>query len=210
MPLYTIGTGRALFMAPTAAAGATTTWNPADKNANLTLSGGDLIFTQGAFNDYASLRSVASASSGKKYWELTATTIGGAALTVEGFGNSTMALNTYLGANTNSMGWVGDGRVLLNDVTVTTIQTWAQGDTLCFALDLDNSKVWFRTNGGNWNNDVIGNQNPATNTGGASLSGIASGPYFVMAQGHATGDSMTANFGATAYAQTAPSGFGNW
>ena len=44
-----------------------TAWNPADKDATVTLSGGDLI----ADSAYGSVRSTASVISGKYYWELT-------------------------------------------------------------------------------------------------------------------------------------------
>jgi hypothetical protein len=49
----------------------TTTWNPSDKAPDITLSNGNLVFAS-LRTVYIGVRSVASASAGKKYWELTA------------------------------------------------------------------------------------------------------------------------------------------
>ncbi len=187
---------------------ATTTWNNLDRDANITLTGGNLTFTDGA-TAYSHVRSIASHSSGKFYWEILCVFSGGTNNQTMGICNSTAPLNNYLGSDTNSMGWIGDGRVLVNNVVITNIQVWLVGDVLCFAHDLGNNHIWFRTNGGNWNNDVIGNQNPATNTGGITTTGMAAGPYFAIGGGLNIGDSATADFGATTYANTPPSGFGN-
>jgi hypothetical protein len=191
----------------------TTTWNSADKGNRVLLSNGDLTttFDAGAAG-YGNVRSVASASSGKKYWELSADVIASPGNTiVEGIANATAQLTgggAYLGNDTNSIGWAGDGVVYISAGALANIQGWAQGDTLCFAADFDNSTIWFRTNGGNWNNS--GTANPATNTGGISIAGMAAGPYFAAWSGTTTNDQHTANFGATSYAQAKPSGFSNW
>ena len=74
----------------------TTTWNPNDKAMNIMLSNGDLTFALGS-NAYDGVRSVASASAGKKYWELKATTIVSSPLYIlEGIVNSSFPVN---GAN---------------------------------------------------------------------------------------------------------------
>lgn len=189
-------------------AAATTTWNPADKNAGITLSNGNLTATNPATSTFISARAIASHSTGKYYYELHSDVQN--TFNFPGVGNATGPLSNFAGSDANSVGWVANGNVFINNVAVTGIQTFVQGDTCCIAVDLGNSKIWFRTNGGNWNNDVIANQNPATNTGGISISGLAAGPYFPMLTQHDPLDKNTANFGATAYAQTAPSGFGNW
>jgi hypothetical protein len=189
------------------AAVVTTTWNPSDKSANITLTNGNLTASTPQSAVYAGVRSVASASSGKKYWETLANVRTTPAET-GGAGNASATLSNFNGQDAFGMGWFGSGEVYTNLTLQGTIQTWVQGDTLCFALDIDNSKMWFRTNGGNWNNDVIGNQNPATNTGGFTFAFAA--PVFAMLALNTSGDQHTANFGATAYAQTPPAGFGNW
>lgn len=199
-----LGAGKMSASAPPS----TTTLNPSDKDGNLTLSNGDLTATLGT-SAYANVRSVASASTGKKYWEYTATTIGGSiGAIVQGVANGSAALNNFFGNDNNSVGWAGDGTVYRNGGGVATIQSWAQGDTLCFSYDIDGGLIWFRTNGGNWNNNVAAN--PALGLLGIDISALAAGPYFAALEGHTNGDVLTANFGGSAYAQTAPSGFGNW
>jgi hypothetical protein len=62
---------------------------------------------------------------------------------------------------------------------------------------------------GNCNANV--SANPATNTNGVILgSGMTSAVLFVGASCNASGDSVTFNFGASAYIGTQPAGFGNW
>ncbi len=55
-------------LAPAAAAAADSTWNPSDRSASITLTGGNLVATGGAFAA-ASVRGTLSKSSGKHYFE---------------------------------------------------------------------------------------------------------------------------------------------
>jgi hypothetical protein len=87
---------------------------------------------------------------------------------------------------------------------------FANGNVVCVAVDLTAKKIWWRTNGGTWNNDILSNQNPATGAGGFSFSTLNAGPYFPAIGLNNATEIDAANFGATAYAQPAPSGFGNW
>jgi hypothetical protein len=183
------------------------TWNPADKSANITLSNGNLTATNGGSGDNL-VRSIVSASSGKKYCEITADikVNNGTDL---GVGTGAEALTNWVGATADSVGWIGgDGNIWLNSNPITGVATWTQGDTLCIAFDIDNMRIWFRTNGGNWNNS--GTANPATNTEGIDVSALNAGPFFVMVSFRTNADQFTANFGGTAYAHAPPSGFGNW
>lgn len=67
--------------------------------------------------------------------------------------------------------------------------------------------VWFAINGGDWNGNPAAD--PATNIGGVSLSFVAGQALFptVQVNAGATGDSVTANFGGSAFAHAVPSGF---
>jgi len=69
-------------------------------------------------------------------------------------------------------------------------------------------KIWFRQNGGSWNND--GSANPATNTNGITIT--VSGALYVCAEMNSNNvaSAITANFGGSAYGTAAPSGFSNW
>jgi hypothetical protein len=190
MPLIGIGTGRGLlYNPPVVVSAVTTTWNPSDKNAFITLSGGNLVASSNTGGD-AGARSIASASTGKKYWENTATALvsTGGDYSLGGIANSTWNL-TFMGAS-GSSGRVGNV---------------SAGQTLCCAVDIDARKFWYRVNGGSWGPSG----DPAAGTGGTDVSGVT-GALFAAVFMKAIGDSFTANFGATAYSQTPPSGFGNW
>jgi hypothetical protein len=85
----------------------------------------------------------------------------------------------------------------------------AAGDTVAIEVDFTHSKAWMQSSSnGKWNNDVIGNQNPATNTGGFSISTI-SGALFPCASVFGTGFSTTLN-GEGAFVVTPSSGFSAW
>lgn len=187
----------------------TTTWNPSDKNANLTLSNGNLTATATA-GGFTSLRAIASDSSGKRYYEAQLTGSINANNTTIGAGNSSATLASFVGNDANAVGFAGSGTAFINSAGTGGLQTFTYGDTVCVAFDIGAQKIWFRTNGGNWNNDVIANQNPATGAGGLSTATMAAGPYFPMAGTDSAGDAWTANFGGSAYAQAVPSGFVNW
>ena len=47
------------------------TWNPSDKSAYISLSGGDLTISSSSAPNYANIRSTLSKTSGKWYWETT-------------------------------------------------------------------------------------------------------------------------------------------
>jgi hypothetical protein len=82
--------------------------------------------------------------------------------------------------------------------------SYAANDVICVAVDLSNQRVWFRRNGGNWNNS--GTADPTTNVGGISIASML-GFVAPVVQLSASGNTATANFGDTAFAQSVPSGF---
>lgn len=186
-----------------------TTFDPANKTANTTLSGGGLIATITAVGDNG-VRSIVGASAGKKFLECAmTTTTGSAGDRIFGISNDSLPVGQGPGFDLDSIGVNGDGVVKLNGSTVATVSAFVQGDTLGLAIDFDNEKIWFRTNGGDWNDDVIGNENPATNTGGISFSSLNAGPYYFVFYVSGNGSVFTLNTGATDYAFTPPSGFVN-
>jgi hypothetical protein len=190
----------------------TTTWNPSDKGTSVTVANGNLSFVSG-WIAYNGVRAVASALSGKKYWELTPRKISSAPSAIfEGIANASLPTNgpTFLGGDSNGIGWAGDGKVWINNAVVATIQGWHETDVLSFAVDLDSKRIWFRTKFGNWNNSAAAD--PGRNTGGIDISTLVGGPYYAFGQGGNSGgeDSMTANFGKAPYTQSVPRGFGGW
>lgn len=188
---------------------ALTTWDPAKKDASISLSGGNLIATGSAAAFRSVLGTLSHSSTGDYYFEgLVGGTIG--SFDLFGLGDALTTLNNFIGLDNHSIGWCRDGRVLVNNTNLGSVATWTSGDVLSVAVSLASGKIWFRKNNGDWNNDILANQNPATGAGGRSLSGLSGGPYFPGYTPNSNGSSITANFGASAFAQSVPSGFIGW
>lgn len=174
--------------------------NPGDLS-NCTLSNGFLTAT-GSTN--GGVRTVDSYWSGKYYYELTATTITGNDC---GIGMSEPAAD-FLGITNNAAGAAmafnsTPGRVFVNTQLVTSLGAWTNGCVISVALDVTNKLIYFRLNGGDWNNSALAN--PATQTGGESLATLAL-PYMGCVTVTA-GCSLTANFGQSAFIHPVPAGF---
>ena len=191
--------------------GTSTTWNPADKSVNITLSNGNLTATNGATAGDNGVRSVTSKSTGKYYVEFTITGVLGGPDTGIGIATSSAALTIGATSTGGLICYAGTGNIYFNG-SFTSISTGGStgiGTVWCMAIDLANSKGWFRINGGNWNGS--GTDNPATNTGGINIATLfpTNAAYaFFCANANAAG--VTANFGGTAFSFTVPSGFTAW
>jgi hypothetical protein len=200
---------RRIIYTPALATNALTTWNPSDKSAGITLSNGNLTATDN-LNDSTlhDVRAVASHSAGLYYAEFHVDTSPNSMHL--GIANSTEALNANIGNTDNNAIAIDDGgTVWLNGGSVGTASAFVLNDIVCMAVDMGHTNIWFRTNGGIWNNNAA--NNPATNVGGFSFASMAAGPWFPMVAVR-NNNGFTANFGApaTPYAQSVPAGFGNW
>ncbi len=169
-----------------------TTWNPSDTNANVTLSGGDLIATA-ANTAWKSTRATRYRSSGKWYFEVTPNVSTNVYIII-GVGRSTATLNSYVGSDTSGMGYNNDGRKFYNSGATAYGASYTVGDVVGVALDLDGGTLVFYKNGASQ---------------GTAFSSI-SGSYAPMGSPYATGIQFTANFGATTFAYTPPSGHQAW
>lgn len=169
-----------------------TTWNPSDKGASVTLSGGNLV----ASTNYNGLvRSIWSASSGKWYWEfvLSVSTEGLVGIAksnaklepgpafpgVDANGWSMYCFNGFKYNNGSSVAYNG-GAVAL-------------GTVIGVKLDLDAGTLSFTVGGVDK---------------GIAFSGL-SGTFFATFGGGSSGgaSTCTANFGASAFTYSVPSGY---
>lgn len=153
------------------------TWNPDDNTT--TLSNGNLTST-GIVNSYRGVRSITYKSSGKWYWEITVDTA------IAGYFR-------YIGANSPT------GDLHFPTWGVDT-QSWATtGDIIGVAVDLDAGKLWLSLNGV-WRNsgDPVAGTNPAFDNLTGNIYAAWGGRY---------DHSLTANFGASTFSYSAPSGF---
>ena len=164
-----------------------TTWNPSDKAAASVLSNGNL--TAGSSSGFAGVRSVASKSSGKWYWEyLAGTAVSGN--TGVGVGLSTDGLTAMMGNGSGAAGYDVNGGLYYNFTSLGPIATYTTGDVIGIALDLTGLTLRFHKN-----STLVG------------LFAITSGTYFAMVQPATAGDLITARFDPAQMTYSPPSGY---
>jgi len=100
-----------------------------------------------------------------------------------------------------------NGIISLNGNSLVAMGAFVANDVVGIAIDLGAHLFWARKNAGNFNNS--GTANPATATGGLAFTADSYAPAVAWFS-NAVNDAYTMNVGATAYANAAPAGFGNW
>ncbi len=167
-----------------------TTWNPSDRDDDLTLSDGNRTV---AMPWFGGVRSVASKASGIWYWEIRVDA-NGVNAPVMGIANASFDTSTYPGNDLHSIGaypYGSTAEILVRAASVASalgpIGPSGVGDIYSFLLNLGTRQVSFFRNG------VIAHT--------AAMAGsLATGAVFA-AVGRATGShQVTANFGASAWA----------
>lgn len=174
-----------------------TTWNPADKHADITLSGGNLTATN--VNQWRSVRAILSKASGKHYYEVLI--IDNTYMNV-GLGTSAATLSNYPGWDAYGVGMSGHVGFYAGATFTANGKSeidYSNGDTVLIAVDFDAGKLWFGVNGV-W----CGSGNPAAGTDWTYS--FTPGTALFPMVGIQTA-SCTALFGATSFAYTVPSGF---
>lgn len=187
----------------TTAGSAGTIWDAATKAAGITLSSDSLSASAGAMA-WAGVRSNAGHSSGKWYWEVTVTS-DTAASTFLGICDTGFVNNNNPGAYAKSAGIQaggGGGQTGWSSGTLSQGAV-ANGDIIGFALDVDTGTLFMHHNGVWHPNDPTGwdNTHPVTTS---CIYGISGTIYATVAPYSAT---YKANFGATTFAYTVPTGF---
>jgi len=176
-------------------------WNSADKSANITLSGGDLIAT--ATTGTPIVRGTTAKSSGKWYFEVT---VGATATSSRvGVARSSAGLDTALGDDADGWGYAAAAEKVNNGSGVAYGATYAPTDVISIALDMDSGKIWWAKNG-TW--QASGDPAAGTNEAFSNVTGSIY-PAWGSTNG-LFGPSCTANFGATAFAYSPPVGFSAW
>ena len=186
-------------------------WSTTDKNSGISISGGDLT-AQATTSGWKAGRATKSRSTGKFYFEAT---VSSGDLGV-GLGNASASLGNYVGADGNGVfiyahPTIGGGVFISGGgIGAWTSGTISSGDVIQVAVDLDAKRLWAkRTTDANWN--ASASANPATGVGGYDISGPAAGGALTPAVSiQSTGSTVTANFGASAFSGTRPSGYLDW
>lgn len=181
-------------------------------STNAALSNGNLTATHTTATGSSGARVTTSRNSGKRYFEVTVGATHGA--------SDCIGL-LIPGGNYSSIGTAADMTIVYCSFGSGSIWAYSSntgknlggniiaGDVVGVAVDLTALKIWFRKNNGNWNGDAAAN--PATGANGISLPSTTWTPFVGFdGAGTASGDNFTANFGQSAFANVAPSGYGNW
>jgi len=184
------------------------TWNSADKSANITLSNGDKTATTST-SAFASVQSITkhnNETAGKYYAEFkidaTSTSCS------YGIQPDSAAAGSITGAVTcNSSN--GAIQISGSGTTPTVGATPANNDIICMAWDSGAERIWFRLNGGLWNNDS--SANPATGTNGFDIAAVIGAvPTALVFYTGATSQAGTIRNNPTEFTQAIPSGFAAW
>lgn len=206
---------RQFYFTPPSGFANATTWNPSDKYTTVLLSNGNLTATAGSGTVYGAVRSIASVSSGKYYWENTLVNVPltNQNYTYVGIADSIASLHSTGGAPiTEAVILEASNGVVYNNNTNAgvTLGTLNSGQVICMALDMTAGRIWFRIGAsGQWNGNPT--YSPG-GTGGVDITGFlnSGNPAYAYAgvfNGGSSPGVTTANFGATAFVGAVPPGF---
>lgn len=180
-----------------------TTWNPSDKSANLTLANGNKTAIRNAGTGFAMVRSTTSKSTGKWYAEIRIDLLGGTD-TMLGLDSGAGSLSSYPGNAANGYGYyMLDGSKFNNAASTAYGATYTTNDVIGIAYDAGAGKVWFSKNG-TWQ----ASGDPATGANPA-FTGVAAG-QFLAGAGIYADDTFSLRVLAANFSNTAPSGFSEW
>lgn len=164
-------------------------WDTSFASTGIAFSGGDLVVTSSTASTRTQRTNI-SKSSGKWYWEITVTN--GPVFMAGGTGNSSVSATIYPGSNANGKGYVTDGGSYYNgSYSSFGGASYTTGDIIGCALDASTGNITF------YKNNVLQ----------GSMTDAVSGPYYAMVATANASAVLTANFGASAMAYTAPSGY---
>lgn len=182
---------------------------------SVTLSGNNLIVTNTgttSFDQGARVANAACKSTGKRYFEITLTTLlaGGSGKGVGVVDVGTSYTNFGSSALHGAGMYTGSGNIWTNGGNSSvSLGARSTGNVIGIAADFDNGKIWFRVApAGNWNNNVA--NDPATNVGGIACvtPTYTMGPICTFGgTGGTAGNVFTFNLGASAFVGAVPAGF---
>jgi hypothetical protein len=180
--------------------------NASDKDADVALSNSN--YTYSATN-VGSVRSTPGVYGERLYFEITATAIGAGTQHYIGVANSTAAIASAPGQDSNAIAYRANGQSF-NNATLTAYGTaWAANDVIQVAIDgrpaamganQRHFRIYFGRNG-TWQNS----SNPDTEAAFLSLGGGVEGVAHLMCGGNAAETNTgVVNFGQTAFVYTPP------
>ena len=173
-------------------------WDSGAAGTGITLSNGDMTATM-ASGTWRHVRTVLGRSSGKWYAEMVFSDLDHG---MAGIANSSANLGDYAGDDSYGHSFYNySGGYYTGGSSSSYGSTFADGDVIGLAVDLDNGKVWCSKNG-TWQNsgDPVAGTNPMA-------SGLSGTLYLA---GSLYSAAVTLNEGASAFTYTPPTGFSGW
>lgn len=184
------------------------TFNPADKNAFITLSGGNLIAT-GNNASNGGVRGSTSTNSGKVVLQYDAVTLAGDLLDYIGIGSAAATLGLANGSQANQIIMISDGVVFNpgNSGGLSIGPDVRTGSTsVQFAFDFTHNMYWVRTTGGVWA-PTTDPTDPVSGGGGVAMGSITAALFPYVRETGAGGTSLcTLNPNAS----NMPAGYRAW
>ena len=177
--------------------------DPNDETGSITMSEGNLKITQGGAGD--AIRGSLAPTSGKYYFEITATATGADGNSAVGIQQKNVPIDSstsLASVNAETFIYRDDGYIVNGGQSASGYTNWTQGNVIGIAMDLDNHKLYFSVNG-----TYINSGNPANGTGSVFnlVQNTRYAPYVVF-QG-SSGFVFDVNTGQRAFSTAAPTGF---
>lgn len=176
--------------------GGSTTWNPSDKGASVTLSNGNRTMSKAAAGQQAVRGTTSHAATGQYYSEFFCTSSGNC---IVGQAGSLASLSNPIGFDVDGLGYRADGAVRYNNGTIATYAAYATGDVISMAHDFAAGKLWFAKNG------IWQDGSPITGSGGLDIINT-----IFLAASAASGDAVTLNCGQDAFVFDPPPDYAPW
>lgn len=183
-----------------------TTWNPSDKAASITLSGGNLTATKGGANSYGSVRSTSGADI-PVYAEVAVSVGSTSPFMFAGVANLSASLTAECGRDANGWGYYQETGAKYHNNSLTAFgAVWSVNAVIGIAYNPVTGKLWFAMDG-TWQagGDPTADTNPA-------FSGLPSGLYIMASlfRGSAPAHVLFGRFKQSDLFYTPPIGFVPW
>jgi len=206
--------------------------DPSTAGTDITISPSGLTASAPGAASFTAVRAFEGKTAGKWYFEFTVNDVlddglfGSIHVGVVGYRYGTILPNRFVGdqdfstpsaartglATGSTGGWygnnVGDGFSHVSD-------TWVAGDHGALAFDVTKRLAWFKLNTGSWNGNP--SANPATGVGGLKFENNSGADSLTLGTRvwpavsvRNTPDSVTLNFGASAFRHAPPTGYSGW